>query len=119
MCGITTSALLPSRATSAGRQKSGAPAEGIAGCAPELRNLTRTRKQLVREIAQHTLRIQKTLEDANLKLSSVLSNVIGASGRAILSALIAGETDPERLADLAQGTARHKRTALIAALHGR
>ena len=85
----------------------------------ELRDLTRTRKQLVREISQHTLRIQKTLEDANLKLSSVLSNVIGASGRAILSALIAGETDPERLADLAQGTARHKRTALIAALHGR
>jgi len=85
----------------------------------ELRDLTRTRKQLVREISQHTLRIQKTLEDANLKLSSVLSNVIGASGRAILSALIAGETDPERLADLAQGTARYKRTALIAALHGR
>lgn len=85
----------------------------------ELRDLTRTRKQLVREISQHTLRIQKTLEDANLKLSSVLSSVIGASGRAILQALIAGETDPERLADLAQGSARHKRTALIAALHGR
>lgn len=85
----------------------------------ELRDLTRTRKQLVREISQHTLRIQKTLEDANLKLSSVLSSVIGASGRAILQALIGGETDPERLADLAQGTARHKRTALIAALHGR
>jgi transposase len=85
----------------------------------ELRDLTRTRKQLVREISQHTLRIQKTLEDANLKLSSVLSSVIGASGRAILQALIAGQSDPERLADLAQGTARHKRAALIAALHGR
>jgi transposase len=85
----------------------------------ELRDLTRTRKQLVREISQHTLRIQKTLEDANLKLSSVLSSVIGASGRAILTALIAGETDPERLADLAQGTARNKRAALIEALHGR
>jgi len=85
----------------------------------ELRDLTRTRKQLVREISQHTLRIQKTLEDANLKLSSVLSSVIGASGRAILSALIAGESDPQRLADLAQGTARHKRAALIEALHGR
>jgi len=85
----------------------------------ELRDLTRTRKQLVREISQHTLRIQKTLEDANLKLSSVLSSVIGASGRAILTALIAGETDPERLADLAQGTARNKRAALIEALRGR
>src|SRR5438132_12425621 len=82
----------------------------------ELRDLTRTRQQLVREIAQHTLRIQKTLENANLKLSSVLSSVIGASGRAILQALIAGQNDPERLADLAQGTARHKRAALIAAL---
>jgi len=61
----------------------------------ELRDLTRTRKQLVREISQHTLRIQKTLEDANLKLSSVLSSV------------------------LAQGHARKKRAALIEALHGR
>jgi transposase len=85
----------------------------------ELRDLTRTRKQLVREISQHTLRIHKTLEDANLKLSSVLSSVIGSSGREILNALIAGESDPERLADLAQGTARKKRTALIEALHGR
>jgi transposase len=85
----------------------------------ELRDLTRTRKQLVREISQHTLRIQKTLEDANLKLSSVLSSVLGASGRAILRALIAGESDPERLAELAQGTARRKRSALVEALHGR
>ena len=85
----------------------------------ELRDLTRTRKQLVREISQHTLRIQKTLEDANLKLSSVLSSVVGSSGRAILNALIAGESDPERLAELAQGTARKKRAALIEALHGR
>ena len=85
----------------------------------ELRDLTRTRKQLVREISQHTLRIQKTLEDANLKLSSVLSSVLGCSGRAILNALIAGESDPQRLADLAQGTARNKRAALIEALHGR
>jgi transposase len=84
-----------------------------------LRDLTRTRKQLVREIAQHTLRIQKTLEDANLKLGSVLSSILGASGRAILTALIAGQSDPERLADLAQGTARRKRAALIEALRGR
>jgi transposase len=65
------------------------------------------------------LRIQKTLEDANIKLGSVLSDVLGRSGRAILNALIAGETDPERLADLARGNARKKRAELIQALHGR
>jgi len=85
----------------------------------ELRDLTRTRKQLVREIAQHSLRIQKTLEDANLKLGSVLSNILGKSGRAILAALIAGETDPDKLADLAQGHARKKRVELVEALRGR
>jgi transposase len=85
----------------------------------ELRDLTRTRKQLVREVSQHSSRIQKVLEDANLKLGSVLSNVLGMSGRAILEALIAGQSDPERLADLAQGTARKKRAELIEALHGR
>jgi transposase len=85
----------------------------------ELRDITRTRKQLVREISQHTLRIQKTLEDANIKVASVLSNVIGASGRAMLAAIIAGEDDPERLADLAVGTARRKRADLMDALRGR
>ena len=85
----------------------------------ELRDLTRTRKQLVREISQHSLRIQKTLEDANLKLGSVLSDVLGKSGRAILAALVRGETDPQKLADLAQGNARKKRTELVEALRGR
>jgi transposase len=85
----------------------------------ELRDLTRTRKQLVREISQHSSRIQKILEDANLKLGSVLSDVLGKSGRAILQALIAGQSDPEKLADLAQGTARKKRAALLEALRGR
>jgi transposase len=85
----------------------------------ELRDLTRTRKQLVREISQHSSRIQKILEDANLKLSSVLTDVLGKSGRAILNALIDGQTDPEKLADLAQGTARKKRAELVEALHGR
>jgi transposase len=85
----------------------------------ELRDLTRTRKQLVREVSQHSSRIQKVLEDANLKLGSVLSDVLGKSGRAILEALIAGQSDPERLADLAQGTARKKRAELVEALHGR
>jgi transposase len=84
-----------------------------------LRDLTRTRKQMVREISQHSSRIQKTLEDANLKLGSVLSDVLGKSGRAILNAIIAGQSDPETLADLAQGTARKKRAELVEALHGR
>src|SRR3954468_18708717 len=63
----------------------------------ELRTLTRTRKQLVREKSQHVQRIQKTLEDANIKLASVLSDIMGTSGRAMLGALIEGETDPEKL----------------------
>lgn len=84
----------------------------------ELRDLTRTRKQLVREVSQHSLRIQKVLEDANIKVSSVLSNVLGQSGRAMLAAIIDGEEDPERLADLAQGIARKKHPALVEALRG-
>ena len=55
----------------------------------ELRDLTRTRKQLVREIAQHTQRIQKILEDANIKLTGVISDMLGTSGRAMLDALVA------------------------------
>jgi transposase len=85
----------------------------------QLRDLTRTRKQLVREVSQHSLRIQKVLEDANLKLGSVLSNVLGSSGRAMLEAIVAGETDPTRLAELAQGTARKKTAELREALRGR
>ena len=85
----------------------------------ELRDLTRTRKQLVREIAQHSLRIRKVLEDANIKLGSVLSDVLTASGRAILWAIIGGQSDPAQLAELAQGTARRKRSELIEALRGR
>src|SRR5262245_53705609 len=63
----------------------------------ELRDLLRTRKQLVREKTRHTQRIHKTLEDANIKLETVLSDVLGKSGRAMLNAMIAGETDPVRL----------------------
>ena len=85
----------------------------------ELRDLTRTRKQLVREIAQHTLRIQKTLETANLKLTAVLADITGVSGRAILQALVAGERDPERLATLANERVKASRADLVAALHGR
>jgi transposase len=84
-----------------------------------LRDLTRTRRQLVGEIARHTLRIQKTLEDANLKLTQVISDILGTSGRAILTALVAGETDPQRLADLTRGRLKAPRAAIIDALHGR
>ena len=80
-----------------------------------LRDLTRTRKQLVREVAQHTQRIQKTLEDANVKITGLITDLLGVSGRAILGALIAGETDPERLAALAQGRLKVKHEALIEA----
>jgi len=85
----------------------------------ELRDLTRTRKQLVREIARHTLRIQKTLEDANVKMTRVVSNILGTSGRAILQAIVAGETDPHALADLTQGRLKATRAQLVEALHGR
>jgi transposase len=84
-----------------------------------LRDLTRTRKQLVQEMARHILRIQKTLEDANLKLTHVVSDITGLSGRAILDALVSGETDPASLADLTRGRLKASRADLIAALHGR
>jgi transposase len=84
----------------------------------ELRSLLRTRKQLVREQAQHVLRLQKTLEDANLKLASVVSDLMGVSGRAILEALIAGETRPERLVALTKGRLKASPEALREALRG-
>jgi transposase len=84
----------------------------------ELRELTRTRKQLVREINRHTQRVQKVLEDANIKLTETISSILGQSGRAILTALIAGETDPERLAALTRGL-KASPTQLVDALHGR
>ena len=67
----------------------------------EMRNLLRTRKQLVREQSSHVQRVQKTLEDANIKLDSVLTDLMGKSGRAMIEALIAGETNPAKLASLA------------------
>jgi transposase len=83
----------------------------------ELRALLRTRKQLVREQASHVQRIQKTLEDANLKLGSVLSQVMGVSGRAILQALIDGQNDPDAL--LLQRGVKAPPEKLRAALTGR
>jgi len=72
----------------------------------DLRSLMRTRKQLVRERTSHTQRIQKTLEEANIKLDSVISDVLGQSGRAMLEAMIAGESDAKRLAALASPASR-------------
>lgn len=85
----------------------------------ELREMTRTRKQFVREIVRHTQRIQRILDTANLKVTGLISDILGASGRAMLRALIAGETNPERLADLARGQLKAKRARLIEAFHGR
>ncbi len=84
-----------------------------------LRDLTRTRKQLVRESAQHTQRIHKVLEDANLKVTSVITDILGMTGRAILESLVKGQTDPEQLAELARGKLKAKRKLLVEALHGR
>ena len=84
----------------------------------ELRDLTRTRRQLAGEVAQHILRIQKTLENANLKLTGGLTDILGVSGRAILQALVAGETKPEHLAQLVPGPVKASRTELMAALGG-
>jgi hypothetical protein len=66
-----------------------------------MRDLLRTRKQFVRERSRHVQRIQKTLEDANIKLDSVVTDIVGLSGRRILEALIAGQTLPQALATLA------------------
>jgi transposase len=85
----------------------------------ELRDLTRTRKQLVREVAQHVQRIQKTLEDANVKITGVISNVLGVSGRALIEAIIAGESNPERLVDLVSTRLKASREQLAEALRGR
>ena len=75
----------------------------------DMRALLRTRKQLVREKASHIQRLQKTLEDANIKLDSVVADIVGKSGRAILDALIAGESDPAKLAALAHHASRSRR----------
>jgi transposase len=84
----------------------------------ELRDLTRQRAQLVRERAGMVNRIQKVLEDANIKLASVATDVLGASGRAMLAALAAGGDDPAALAALARGRLRGKTPELNRALRG-
>ena len=85
----------------------------------QLRDLTRTRTAVVRERGREVQRLQKLLEDAGIKLSSVATNIIGVSGRAMLEALIAGERDPSMLADLAKRRLRNKIPELTEALTGR
>ncbi|MBK1671284.1 hypothetical protein CKO28_25110 [Rhodovibrio sodomensis] len=85
----------------------------------EIRELTRTRKQLTREKTRHTQRIQKTLEAANIKLDSVVTDILGVTGRAILDALVAGETDPAVLAAKADRRIKASPEELRAALFGR
>ena len=84
-----------------------------------MRALLRTRKQLVREQAGHTQRIQKTLEDGNLKLASVLTDILGLSGRAVLEALIDGHSDPDHLLTLIDRRVKAPPDKLRAALQGR
>lgn len=85
----------------------------------ELRDLTRQRTQLLGEHSRIVNRIQKVLEDANIKLDSVASDVVGTSGRLMLQALIAGESDPEKLANLAKLRLRSKIPQLQEALYGK
>jgi transposase len=90
-------------------------------CEPvrDLRDVTRYRKTLIQQHAAEANRVQKLLEGANIKLGDVASDVLGASGRAMLRALVAGERDALRLAELARGVLRKKQLALVAALTGR
>ena len=85
----------------------------------ERRDLTRYRSTFIRERVTLINRVQKLLEDANIKLAAVASDIMGVSGRAMLAALLAGHTDPHALAELAKGRLRAKRDQLAQALDGR
>lgn len=84
----------------------------------ELRDLVRTRTTLTQDRSRQVNRIAKILEDANIKLGSVASDILGVSGRAMLDALVAGETDATVLAGLAVGRLRSKKAELVQALQG-
>ncbi len=84
-----------------------------------LRDYTRLRTELVEERSRHKQRLEKLLEDALIKLSSVATDLLGVSAREMIEALIAGERDPKALADLARGKLKAKRGALLEALNGR
>ena len=85
----------------------------------QLRDYTRLRSDLTQERARHVQRLEKLLEDALIKLSTVATDIMGASGRDMVEALIAGQRDPKVLAELARGRMRGKRAALVQALTGR
>ena len=85
----------------------------------QLRDLTRVRTAITRERSREAQRLEKLLEDAGIKLSAVASDILGVSGRAMLEALIAGDRDPARMADLARRRMRSKIPALTEALAGR
>jgi transposase len=84
----------------------------------DLRDLTRTRKQLRQEMSRHVLRIHKILEDANIKLCGLVSDILGKSGRAMLEAIIAGESSPEALVAVTNGRLKASRESLEAAALG-
>lgn len=84
-----------------------------------LRDYTRLRSDLTEERSRHKQRVEKLLEDALIKLSTVATDIFGVSGRAMIEALIAGERDPRVLAGMARGTMKAKHAALIEALTGR
>lgn len=84
----------------------------------ELRDLTRTRRQMLGEHARHVQRLPKVLEDANIKLTSVLSDIMGVSGRRILAALAEGERNADRLAGLADRRVQAPRKKIVEALEG-
>lgn len=85
----------------------------------QLRDLTRARAIAVRDRTRHVQRMEKFLESSGIKLSAVVSGLTGVSSRAMLDALVAGERDPQVLAQLAKGTLRNKIPQLVDALHGR
>jgi transposase len=85
----------------------------------QLRELLRTRKQLIRQQTSHIQRLQKTLESANIKLDSVITDIVGKSGRAIIQALIAGQTNPSKLAALADWRIKASPKELREALRGK
>jgi transposase len=86
---------------------------------PELRSLLRTRKQLTREQTRHVQRIHKTLEEGNIKLGSVITEIMGLSGRRMIEAMISGVRNPWKLAELAHHRIKATRKELYDALHGR
>jgi transposase len=85
----------------------------------ELRMLTRRRRELIRDAAQEKNRVQKLLEQSNIKLRSVLSDGFGVSGAAMLEAMVVdGKTDPVQIAELAQGSLKKKKTQIAESLKG-